>query len=175
MPWEPRFLASLAGRAIAVVVSEGRVAVTKADTHGAARSDADGPASELPTSEANRRMATLATADAGRIIVVDLTATVVPLPPSRVSILSEGELRERLAWRVSLLEFSATALVDVIPMINRHSRGQLFLGDFELRNLPVSGVLRADNLDTLFRFLKSDYGIIAERRSETEIVLRKAR
>lgn len=169
------FSVQLGPKAIEVVVSEGRVAIEKADAPppepAAARR---GPDAAEAAPEAVRR-STLATVDAGRIVVVDLTRGAGALPPSQVSVLSEAELNQRLAWRTPVLEFSATPLADVVPMINRHSRVRLVLGDDELQKVPVSGILRADNLDTLFRFLKSDYGVTTERRSETEIVLRKAR
>jgi ferric-dicitrate binding protein FerR (iron transport regulator) len=81
-----------------------------------------------------------------------------------------GERRERLNWRVPLLEFSGTPLAEAIPMFNRHGRRHLVL-DPALGRLQLSGTLRADDTDSLFILLRNEFGIIAVpgRNGRTEL------
>ena len=90
--------------------------------------------------------------------------------------LSEA-MNQRLAWRAPRLEFSGTPLATAIEMLNAHAKDErrplLKLGDASLATVRISGILRADNIDTLIGVLEADYGIRAEKHGETEIVLHK--
>jgi transmembrane sensor len=81
----------------------------------------------------------------------------------------------RLAWRTPRLEFSSTPLAEAIPMINEHSAVKLSLDDPALGSLRISGLLRADNVESLFRLLEVEHGIRVEQKSPTEVVLRARR
>jgi ferric-dicitrate binding protein FerR (iron transport regulator) len=83
-----------------------------------------------------------------------------------------GERRERLNWRVPLLEFSSTPLAEAIPMFNRHGRRRLVL-DPTLGRLQLSGTLRADDTDSLFILLRNEFGIIAAPGSAGHTELRR--
>jgi len=76
---------------------------------------------------------------------------------------------------VPLLEFHATPLADVVPVINRHATVRVKLAEPELGKLRLSGVLRADNVAVLLQILESSYGVRAERTSAAEVVLTPAR
>ena len=80
-----------------------------------------------------------------------------------------------MAWRVPRLEFSGTPLADAIPLFNQYGNVRLVLGDTDVAKVRLSGVLRADNMDTLLGLLGESYGIRVEKRSGNEIVLRRAR
>jgi transmembrane sensor len=141
------FSVDLGKRAVDVLVTEGRVAVT----------------SPPATVEATPAVAMV---DAGQGTTVSLevagTAAVRSVP--------SGERRERLNWRVPLLEFSGTPLAEAIPMFNRHGRRHLVL-DPTLGRLQLSGTLRADDVDSLFLLLRNEFGIIAVpgRNGRTEL------
>lgn len=150
---------------VEVLVTEGRVAVGHA-----------APAGRIPgaTSSfwASRSPPTLV--GAGNGLVVPLAAPDTAISPAPVVFaLSEAELNRRLSWRVPKLEFSSTPLAEALPTINRYCRIQLVLGDPELGKVRLSGILRANNVETLLRVLASDYGITAERRGQAELILRK--
>ena len=83
-----------------------------------------------------------------------------------------GERRERLNWRIPLLEFSGTPLAEAIPMFNRHGRRHLVL-DPTLGRLQLSGTLRADDTDSLFILLRNEFGIIAAPGSAGHTELRR--
>jgi ferric-dicitrate binding protein FerR (iron transport regulator) len=83
---------------------------------------------------------------------------------------------------VPRLEFNATPLAEVVAMFNRHAASsaqgtitRLVLADVELATLPLSGMLRADNLAVLLQIMESSYGVQAEHRPDGEIILRKNR
>lgn len=138
---------------VEVVVTEGRVALDAPERAGAA----------------------LAFVDAGSHAVM---APATPMP--QVATLSTAELGEKLAWRVARLEFNGTPLREVVALFNRHAailpkgaRTRLVLGDPALESLPLSGMLRADNLPVLLKILESSYGIRTTPGAGGELVLRR--
>ncbi len=144
------FSVALTGPAVEVLVTEGRVAV-----------EATGTPAAPP----------LAMVDAGSGVLLDVATPAAPVlrsvPPTAIE--------EKLAWRVRHLEFSGTPLTDAVAMLNRHNRVQFVLADPSLANVRLSGVIRADRIAGVIRLLEEDCGIRAERTSETEIALHRAR
>ena len=155
------FSVGVAQASVEVLVTEGRVSVLSAPMVR--------PSAELPV--------TPIYVDAGNRAVVAVASTVAAVTTPHVSPISKTELSERLSWRVPRLEFVGTPLAEAIPMFNEHSirwhGARIVLGDSELGRLQLSGILRADNTDTLLRVLATEFGIRAERRNADLIVLRK--
>jgi transmembrane sensor len=151
------FAVHLADKEVEMLVTEGRVAVER-------------PAA--PEASAATAPVPLATVEAGNHVVVDVSVRQIAAPA--VMAISKTELSRRLAWRAPKLEFSGTPLATAIDLINEHSSEaqKIQLGDPALADLRISGILRADNLDTLLGVLETDYGIKAEKR-ESGIVLRR--
>ena len=141
------FSVDLGKRAVDVLVTEGRVAVTS-------------PPAAVEAAPA------VAMVDAGQGTTVSLEVA----GAAAVRSVPSGERRERLNWRVPLLEFSGTPLAAAIPMFNRHGRRHLVL-DPALGRLQLSGTLRADDTDSLFILLRNEFGIIAVpgRNGRTEL------
>jgi ferric-dicitrate binding protein FerR (iron transport regulator) len=75
-----------------------------------------------------------------------------------------------------MLEFSATPLGDALELFNQHARDsggvRLVLANSALERLQLSGMVRANNVDTLLLLLARDFGIRADR-GEGVIVLRR--
>ena len=99
-----------------------------------------------------------------------------------VTPVTPAEINERLAWRISWLEFSATPLSDAVELINRHSQllpdgsasARLVL-DESLSGLAgesVSGRFQTGDIAAFVRVLGVSMEIESERRGN-EIVLRK--
>jgi len=141
------FSVDLGKHAVDVLVTEGRVAVTS-------------PPAAVEAAPA------VAMVDAGQGTTVSLEVA----GAAAVRSVPSGERRERLNWRVPLLEFSGTPLAEAIPMFNRHGRRHLVL-DPALGRLQLSGTLRADDTDSLFILLRNEFGIIAVpgRNGRTEL------
>ena len=161
------FSVQLGAQAVEVLVTEGRVAVDQ---------PASAPPSSAVPSGAAPAPEPLAFINAGHRVMVELTPLSATTTPPPVVTVSETELRERLAWRVPLLELSGTPLAEVIPMFNRYSADgrnmRLVLAEHALGELQVSGVLRADNTAALLRLLRNEFDIVAEPRGDT-LVLRR--
>jgi transmembrane sensor len=159
------FTVQLNNADVNVLVDEGRVMVDQIVPTGGAVSITGQP---LPA----RSSPTFVGAYNGLVVPVGPQSGEVR-SDAKVFPVSEAELNERLAWRVPRLEFSSTPLAEALPMITKFSNVRLVLGEPELGKVQLSGVLRANNLDTLLLLLATDYGIVAEHRSDGEIVLRR--
>jgi transmembrane sensor len=153
------FSVELGASRVQIVVTEGKIAVNRpASEHSLA---AAGGA--LPPAQP------LAIVHAGNHVVVEMAANATESPA--VLPMSPTELVEKLSWRIPRLEFSRTPLAEVVGIFNRHSRTRIVLVDPGLADLQISGVLRADNTDSILQLLKLEFGIRAERAGENELRL----
>ena len=152
---------------VEVLVTEGRVTLGKL-TAGSRNSEGSAP-QKLTTPN------TIATLDAGNRAVVDITNLTGPSPLMTIQTVSDSEISQRLAWRIPRLEFTQTPLSEVVKMINEHSQERLSIGDRSLENVRISGLLRANHVETLLRLLNAEDGIHAEYRPDGEIVLTRNR
>lgn len=161
------FAVELGAGAVDVLVTEGRVAVAS----GASADD--GPRTSSAEPPAPPPLASLEVG--GRVVVESQPATKGPAA-LRVSELSPADMQARLAWRVPRLKFAATPLPQVVAMFNEHAAAsrspRLVLAPSVPADLRVSGMLRADDIDSLLRLLAGEFGIAAEMRPD-EIVLRR--
>jgi transmembrane sensor len=155
------FTVDLAATKVEMFVTEGKVAVAVADTSSTVL---DSPAPVLIV-------------EAGNHVLVPIQGAAPTTPV--VTPVSAAQLSQRLAWRAPKLEFTATPLAEAIAQINAHAgvaqHPLIRLGDDALATVRISGILRADNIDTLIGVLEADYGIKAERRGGEEIILRLKR
>jgi transmembrane sensor len=152
---------------VEVLVTEGRVTLDKLPN-----GLSDGGAS-APQETASPR--TIATLNAGNRAVVGIAGPAGSSAVVSVQQVSVSEVSQRLAWRIPRLEFTQTPLGEAIKMINEHSQERLVLADASLENVRISGVLRADHIETLLRLLDDEHGIKAEHRPDGEIVLARSR
>jgi transmembrane sensor len=141
-----------AGGDIEVTVTEGKVAVS-----GVERVDPNA-------------LATAIFVTAGQRIVLPKNA---PLPA--VEQVDPAALRAALAWQSRLADFAEAPLADVIARFNARSRIRLFLADEKLADRRIGGTFALDEAEAFVRLLERDGEIVAERRSENEIHLRRAR
>lgn len=155
------FAVDRAAQGVEVLVTEGRVAVEQPR------------ASDAPVVNP----APLGTLDAGGRMVVSRPANQPEAGlQSEVSTVSAQALDQRLAWRVPRLEFSATPLARAVVLFNeqaaRRGGDRLVLGDAALGRVLLSGVLRADDVESLLRLLEGEFQIRSERQGDV-LVLRK--
>jgi transmembrane sensor len=165
------FSVNLQSTAVEVLVTEGRVAV-------------DPPVAAKPVSAHSSSLLAaepFAILGVGRSIVVDLAQS--SATPPRISIVQADEIAERLAWRTPRVEFTRTSLAEAVAMLNGYSAGrrseggrsvQFIIGDAALSDVRVSGLFRVDQADAFVGLLRNGFGIEAEARGDSEIVLRKA-
>lgn len=147
--------------AVEVVVTEGRVEVEQVDGSGL-------PGEPKATPSAPLMLA------AGNAAVVPIAGEKGPAQAPSVAPLSAEEVAERLGWRATRLEFTATPLGEAVALMNRFNDVRFEISDPEIATLEVSGFFRADNAATFLRLIEQSLGVRGERRGQT-IVLRKAR
>jgi transmembrane sensor len=160
------FAVDFGATAVDVLVTEGRVAVNTTLPSAAANPGA------TPASSAASPVAAL---EAGGRVVFGYQASTSAASLPHVSTLSVADIQSRLAWRVPRLKFASTPLAQVVAMFNEHAvagrDSRLVLASDLPTNVRVSGLLRADDVDSLLRLLAGEFGISAERR-DGEIMLR---
>lgn len=157
------FSVQLARGQVELLVSEGTVAVETTATR----------VENATATQVERPPESLALVGAGRRLVVDPRPISAPQVPLEVVAVSPSELEARLAWRAPRLEFSRTPLSEALPLINQYSRVRVHLGDPALAQVRLSGILRADNIDTLLRLLEEEHGLVAQPQGVDEVVLTK--
>jgi transmembrane sensor len=101
--------------------------------------------------------------------VVSITPTA---PTPQIATLTAREIERVLAWQHRLLDFTATPLNAIVAEFNRRNVVQLVVIDPGLASIRVSAALRSDNIEGFVRLLEAGFGARAERRGETEILLR---
>lgn len=163
------FAVKLGGAEVDVVVTEGTVAVDQVPA-----ASAPAPAADTPAPETAR--ASVALVEAGNR--VSLPAAPVAAAPRMAEVVpvESQEMAQRLAWRVPRLEFSRTPLAEAVALMNQHATEKnrtVIFADPALGRVQVSGVLGANNFETLVDLLEQEHGIKAEYRPPGEIVLRK--
>ncbi len=107
---------------------------------------------------------------AGEHAVVDAT-TLAAAPV--VAVASPSQVAQMLSWQGVRLEFEALPLADVVTEFNLRNRQQLVIGDAGAGRLRVGGNIRADNVEAFVRLLEASFGVIAERRADGSLVLRR--
>lgn len=156
------FSVQLGAEAVEVIVTAGRVAVEKLAAVA-------GEAASPGRSERD----TKALLGAGEHATIELGSSDV-----EVRTIAPAELSERLAWRAPRLEFGGTPLSEVVTLLNQQAAaraGHRFsIEDPSIAHVRVSGLFRGDNTAGLLDLLDRGFDIVAERRGESEIVLRRA-
>ena len=154
------FSVGLAAGTLEVLVTEGQVAV-------------ESPARGLPAAgEPAAGVGSGPVFGAGHRIRVELSPKGQAKTGPQVAVVSPEEMERQLAWRVPRLEFAGTALAEALPMFNAHGRVRLVLADPALGHLQLSGVLRADDTESLLRLLEGEFALVGERRGD-DLVLRR--
>ncbi len=156
---------------VELLVTEGRVAV---DQPADATAPSPTSTSTTATTSIPPTSQTLTVVNAGNRVVLP-TRTGAPASAPQVVPIAATQISQRLAWRVPTVELSGTPLADVLSLFNQHGNARIVIADADLAKVRLSGILRADNVDTLLGLLEDTHGIRVERRSGGEIVLRNRR
>lgn len=159
--------------AVEVLVSEGRVSLARTVGLPAAESD-------VFSRPDSATAATIVDAGNRAVISVPATGAAVPtdLPAPQVSPISDHQMSESDSWRIPHLEFAGTPLSEAVAMFNRYASlrhgTRVVLADVSLGKLQLSGILRADNTETLLQVLDANFAIKADPEVDHEIRLHLA-
>lgn len=149
------FSVRLAGSDVEVLVTEGKVEVTRAS---GGKEAAAAPAAERPRLVAGQRMS----------IRGDGVAA------TKVERVQPEALQAAIRWHSQMMTFSDLPLREAVAQFNRRNATQLVVADAELAERKIGGTFAADNVDAFARLLAQDGDIVAEPRGAGEIVLRRA-
>lgn len=103
------------------------------------------------------------------------TISIDDVAPMAVARLAPEDYRGKLAWKAPQLNFVDTPLAEAVAQFNRYSRVQLEIGDPELASRPVGGGFTADQAENFANILLAGGDVRLERVSDTHIILRKSR
>jgi transmembrane sensor len=140
-----------AGGEVEVIVTEGKVQVSRARLDAA-------------TSEA----APLVTA--GERLVLPNRAAAPVIERVVPAVMSSA-----LAWQGRLVEFADAPLAEIVARFNTRNRVQLVLEDSDLGQRRIGGTFAIDEAEAFVRLLERNGSVVAERRGESEIMLRMVR
>lgn len=144
-------------RQINVLVTEGRVAVTKIASAAPGDSDAVSPA-------ATSALAEPVYVVAGRHVVMPSNLPLATAP--EIKPMAASEIAAALAWRGKRIEFTRTPLAKVAELFNRQNRLQLSIDDAATGDLRITGLFWADDLEGFVRLLESGFKVTAERSGD---------
>lgn len=145
------FNVRVAPEGVEVLVTEGRVAIERAESGAAA------PAAFVSAAE--------------RILIPAISASMSAAAVERVS---ADTLRDAIRWHRAVMTFSGVPLRDVIAQFNRRNTVQLSLADAALGDRAIGGTFAVDQPEAFARLLAQDGDLVAERRGPSGIVLRRA-
>jgi transmembrane sensor len=152
------FAVRLGSESIEVLVEEGRVAVASAPDSSTRRAAEPAPAAP-PLVQAGERA-----------VMLREDPRAVP----RIARMDPPAMGAALQWHRRVAIFTDTPLHEIIAQFNRRNTVQITLADAQLGARRFGGALALDDMAALLRLLEREGGIAAERRGETEIILRRA-
>ena len=188
------FSVRLYERSVDVIVTEGRVALNKADAlpvstqrslqhslqksaqqslqqsaqHSLQQSTQSAISEPSTNIKLAQNTAEPAYLDAGQAAIFDTTTHSIEL----VQGLDRDELDRKLSWRSGLIKFSGDPLEEVVSEISRYTSLTIVILDPELRDLRVGGLFKVGETHKMFEALEVGFGVHAERINDELIHLR---
>ena len=91
-----------------------------------------------------------------------------------VSALEDKEIARRLAWHDGMLDFRNNTLAEVIEEAGRHTSTRITIVDPAIESLPVTGYIRAGDVDGLLEMLSDADEVTVHRVGAGEVELTAA-
>ncbi|MGH8018328.1 MAG: FecR family protein [Opitutaceae bacterium] len=163
---------------VEVLVTEGTVQIAPPVLAGSIA--VAGPASDAqqtPTKPTLSLVEDAAVLTAGQRTVVSTLASADPIKPI-VETLAQAEIDRALSWQTGRLVLDATPLGKVVERFNQYAARRdgaprLTVIDPRLGEMRISGRIRPGNIEGFVEALEANFNVVAERRTEGEIVLRR--
>jgi transmembrane sensor len=145
------FTVQLRRNAVEVTVAEGRVSLAESLANGPGSAVA-APAISLPALEAGH-------------------SALMRGGSPQVAALAPADLERKLAWRQGLLSFAGEPLLQVLEEIGRYTDIVIEVTDPALRELPVAGRLRIDDVESMLQALQLMADVRVERLDDRHVRL----
>lgn len=134
---------------VGVLVTEGKVAVRRAEMASAAGAPATEP---------------IFVTAGGR---VEMPADVLRAPKIAPDALSAAEMAAALAWRGRRVEFTHTTLAEAVALFNRQNTLQIVVADAAVARTAISGIFWSDDPEGFVRLLEPGFALEATRVGRT--------
>ncbi len=144
-------------KAMELLVSEGRVLITKADESIAKITKL------IATQNTTPLAGTLVTAGQKAVIKSNINAPVVEVPLE--------QLQRDLAWQQGMLIFEGEPLEQALIEVGRYTSTKFEISDPQLAELKVAGYFKAGDIDGLLSSLNSNFNIVTNRNKHDVIEL----
>jgi transmembrane sensor len=154
------FNVKLARKSVDVIVTEGRVQVSRIGAMATKSISAD----ERWSTEAPMLIA------GQRVVISTESGSSGAL---QVMSVNPAAQRRALSWQAPRLVFVDTPLSEVVERFNEYNAVQLSIADPELASRAVGGTFRADQVETFARLLEQSRDMTVERSDADRIVLRR--
>jgi transmembrane sensor len=162
------FVVRLSNKALEVLVTEGKVELTRTETPKA-KTEPTGISTSEPTINWSDKTEPIYI-EAGETVVYR-EASQQTITEQDVQLVSKREIKRKLSWQNGLLDFSDTPLIDVVEDLSRYTSLQIEISDPELRNLKFGGLFRTNELQALFNALETTFDIRVEKIDDTHVRL----
>jgi transmembrane sensor len=146
---EPAADAGGGGKAVEVLVREGRVAI-------------DPPRQNAkPIERAAALPSSMSTLSAGEAVTITATRVVTEQPQMQVQKVAEADVDKKLLWTEGRLWFERQTLKDVVAEFNRYNRRQMVIADPAIENLRIGGGFEATDPESFIAALEKTLGVRA--------------
>lgn len=109
---------------------------------------------------------------AGQLALVQAPDSATSRPSVQVNHVAPEEMKARLAWRPSRIEFEGVTLAEAVAQMNLGQSVRV-VADPALHALRVSGTFQKDDPETFARLIAATFDLRVDRHGESEIALRK--
>ena len=169
------FSVRLYERSVDVIVTEGRVALNKADAlpvstqrslphslqqsaqHSLQQSTQSAISEPSTNIKLAQNTAEPAYLDAGQAAIFDTTTHSIEL----VQGLDRDELERKLLWRNGLIRFAGAPLEEVVAEISRYTALNIVIREPELKALRIGGLFKVGETQKMLDVLESGFGVYA--------------
>ena len=149
---------------VEVIVTEGRVAVLK----NAAALVSNSPATRTSAATGQNPTPEPIVLDAGQSLGVDGATR-------QVTSIGAQAIEQELAWRKGMLVFESERLEHVVEELSRYTEVRFVIVDAAIRDRPVGGYFRTDDIDGLLSVLESGLDVEVGRQGDALVFLSDAR
>lgn len=90
---------------------------------------------------------------------------------SEVTAVTEDEIEVKLSWRNGNLIFRGESLEETVAEVERYTAVEFVIVDEELKQIRVSGLFRAGDVEGMLAVLKENFDIASERVDDDRVLL----